>query len=336
MKTLWFDLTNSPHVHFFRPIIKRYSKDFKIIISVRTFSETTHLAASELPVRPIVIGRHGGRRKLNKVYCLLSRLLRLSIGLPKFDVALSCGSVESSVVARLRGKKAITFDDNDISPNWMYSRFADFAFFPKAIPRDRLIRQGFDPSSIIQYDGFKEDIYISDYEPDPGFCQSLPFAEYVIVRPENLQANYVGRGKNTIVPELLRLSAQAGFNILYLPRYNKDRELARGNRRIYVPPKAISGLDAVYYSQAVVSGAGTFAREAACLGKPAVSFFAGSTLLAVDRHMIDQGWVYHSRDPRAILEYLGSAKPRSADLARCRTVKNEVLGFLDHILADGR
>jgi predicted glycosyltransferase len=65
-------------------------------------------------------------------------------------------------------------------------------------------------------------------------------------------------------------------------------------------------------------------------------FYAGSTLLAVDRQMIDQGWVYLSRDPYGILRYLRSVKARPADLDRCRRVKKEVLNYLDRIIVDGR
>ena len=44
------------------------------------------------------------------------------------------------------------------------------------------------------------------------------------------------------------------------------------NIKIFVPEGPLNGLD-VCYSDAVLTGAGTFAREAAILGTPAISFF---------------------------------------------------------------
>ncbi len=157
-----------------------------------------------------------------------SRFLQMSRKFPKFDVLLSIGSFEAAFIARRRKKRTISFDDNEISPNWIYSRFMDYSFFPAAIPRNMLIKQGFKSKSLIQYNGFKEDIYIADYKPDHGFLNTLPFENYVLVRPENTCASYVNKETTSVVPYLLRELSRQGINILYLPRYEKDREYARG------------------------------------------------------------------------------------------------------------
>ena len=69
---------------------------------------------------------------------------------------------------------------------------------------------------------------------------------------------------------------------------------------IFIPVKPMNGLDLCYHAEAVLTGSGTLAREAACLGVPAVSFYP-SSLLAVDKSLIDKGWVFHSRQ---ILRYM--------------------------------
>lgn len=332
MKKLWFDLTNTPHVHFFKPIIKRYSADSKIIISARDFSETIELARKEINIEPIIIGKHGGKNRAKKMYYMLNRLTKMIFKIPPFDMSFSCGGVEASIIAKIRKKKAIVFDDNDISPNWMYSHFTDYAFFPKAISKDLLIKQGFKSSRIIQYNGYKEDIYISDYEPNEKFIKKLPFKEYVVVRPENLMASYMNKNCHSIVPELLCQLAKKKYNVLYLPRYNSDRRYIQEIKGVYIPPSPINGLDASYFTLAVLSGAGTFTREAACLGKPAVSFYAGDTLLAVDKKMINDGWIFHSRNPEEIIQYLESAQPRDISLERSKTIQKEVFSKLDEML----
>jgi len=333
-KKIWFDFTNTPHVHFLKPFIKRFSINGMVIISARDFAETVELARRLLNREPLIVGKYGGNSKAKKAYNILARLIEMSVKIPAFDFVLSCGGAEASLVAKIRRKIAIAFDDNDISPNWMYSRFVDYAFFPKAISIELLLKQGFKPSSIYQYNGYKEDMYIADYEPDENFCKALPFKEYVVVRPENLMANYMNRDCRSIVPELLRMLVRKGNNVLYLPRYNEDRYYAQNLKGVYIPPHPVNGLDAAYFARAVLSGAGTLTREAACLGTPAVSFYAGESLLAVDRQMIQDGWIFHSRNVVEILNYLKDAKSRNVSLECSKSVQKEVFGKLDEILMD--
>ena len=42
-KTIWFDITNVPHVNFFMPLIKRYEGKYNLIFSIRDFAETKSL-----------------------------------------------------------------------------------------------------------------------------------------------------------------------------------------------------------------------------------------------------------------------------------------------------
>ena len=121
---------------------------------------------------------------------------------------------------------------------------------------------GINENQIFKFDGFKEDIYIADYEPDPNFLDSLPFSEFITIRPENLKASYVPEDSVSIVPELFKTFKDE--NILFIPRYPEEKEYAKGYSNIF----GLEGpqrLDVVYYTKAMLTGAGTFAREAACL-----------------------------------------------------------------------
>ena len=69
----------------------------------------------------------------------------------------------------------------------------------------------------------------------------------------------------------------------------------------------MNGLDLCYHAEAVLTGSGTLAREAACLGVPAVSFYP-SSLLAVDKSLIDKGWVFHSRQIFKIYDYVRNSQ----------------------------
>ena len=230
---------------------------------------------------------------------------------------------------------AVTFDDNETSPNWMYAPFTDLAFWPKVINPAILRKQGF-KKNLYQYNGYKEDFYLANYEPNPAFLEQLPFEHYVVVRPENIKASYV-EGRQSIVPELLKALDAAGYNILFLPRYESDKDYAAGIKNIYVPKEAVNGLDACYYADAILTGAGTMAREAACLGVPSVSFFAGAHLLAVDQSMVEAGKMFYSRDVQQIMHFLDNSRNSFfasrgggiAGLERCKQVQQEILDVLD-------
>lgn len=334
-KTIWFDITNVPHVNFLLPIINKYEDEFNMVFTVRNFAETIGLFEKRIGKPYLEVGDHQGGNKLKKLLGLFKRIGQLNRQLPDFDIKISLGGDSSSPVAWHRGKMAITFDDNETSPNWMYAPFTNLAFWPKVINPAVLRMQGF-KKNLYQYNGYKEDFYLANYEPNSGFLEQLPFEHYVVVRPENIKASYV-EGRQSIVPELLKALDEQGYNILFLPRYDFDHEYAKGIKNIYIPKEAVNGLDACYYADAILTGAGTMAREAACLGVPSVSFFAGAHLLAVDQSMVDAGKMFYSRDVQQIMQFLNSSRHSFfvergggiAGLARCKAVQQEILDVLD-------
>ncbi len=332
-KTIWLDLTNTPHINFFKPIIKVLESDYVLTYSLKDFAETVPLFEKDIGKRYVLIGSHRGKNKLAKVMGMMKRIADLQSKIPYFDVKISIGGDSSNYLAKLRFKKSITFDDNETSFNKRYSPFTDMAFWPKAVSTEELIRQGFSSKKLYQYDGFKEDIYIADYVPDGDFMSQLPFENYVVVRPENLQANYINNdSEKTITPALLSALSDSGYNVLYMPRYDVDRAYADGIKNVFVPDSPLNGLDVCYYADAVLTGAGTFAREAACLGVPSFSFFAGKSLLAVDRMLIKEGKMFFSRDVNELMSKLKSSNRTEADLNRSKAVQDEVITKLKEVI----
>ena len=334
---IWFDLTNVPHVNFLLPIVKRYENRCDMVFTIRDFAETKSLFEKRIGKPYTIVGGHQGGNKVRKVLGMFERILSLNKQVSDFDVKISCGGDASCIVAKLRGKKSITFDDNEKAPNWRYAPFSDLAFWPKAVPTEVLHKQFF-RRNLYQYDGYKENFYLAEYQPSESFVDALPFPveadgqkHYVVVRPENIRANYV-EGKTSIVPDLLRELEKLGANILFLPRYETDRDYSQGISDVYIPNDAVNGLDACYYADAVLTGAGTMAREAACLGVPSVSFFAGNRLLAVDRSLVEQGKMFFSRDVEAIMNFLKSACHSETSIEKSKAVQEEIIRKMDEFI----
>ena len=338
---IWIDLINTPHPIFFKSLMTEFHQGYQAYITARDRSETVALAR-RLGMTPKVIGRDFSNRTVKTINHAL-RTIELFMRVPKFDVALAFGGSTSITVAKARFKPSVIFHDNDLIfihatlAGRLETRImtrADHIIIPSAFPTEVLTGRGAEVKSIHQFEGYKEDIYIADYEPDPDFPAKLPFSHFVVLRPEALFASYVSHTRS-IVPELVNSLIANNINIVYLPRIEEDLrhvELLRDNRHLFVPKQALHGLDLCWYSQAVLTGSGTFAREAACLGTRAVSFFP-ERLLAVDQHLVNEGKMLHSRSIEEIIEYVSSfsQKDRNPNLERCRKVKHQVVSIVSMI-----
>jgi uncharacterized protein len=327
---IWIDITNTPHVHVLLPLIRYLEKKHELIITARDFSETIPLLKKQ-NIKPIILGEYKGKNRLKKALGLISRLYKLYKQIPEFDLSLSLGGNYTATISRLRRKTSIVFSDNDISFKGAAYRFGNYFIFPSYFNFENLIRKyKISKNHIYSFNGFKEDIYIADFTPDPDFLKCLPFQDFITIRPENLKASYVPVNSKTIVPELF--DCFRNENILFLPRYQEERKYAKNYPNIFIPDGPLSGLDVCYYTKAMLTGAGTFAREAALLGTPAVSFFPGS-YLAVDEEMIKRRWEFRSRNPQQIFNYVLNAQKSPSRAANSVQVKNSVIGIIEEIIS---
>lgn len=330
---IWIDITNTPHVNTLLPIIRHLEKNgHKLIYTARDFSETLPLLAKH-GIVPLVYGNYKGKSRIKKVVGLFQRMWMLLFRLPEFDLAFSLGGNYTSAIAWLRGKKSVVFSDNDISFKFFSFAMGSYFIFPfyfkyKKIQKKYRIQE----NQIRTFQGFKEDIYIANYEPDADFLSQLPFQDFITIRPENLKASYVPKDSTTIVPELFKIFKDE--NILFLPRYEEEKKLAEGYPNVWFPDQPLSGLDVCYYTKAMLTGAGTFAREAALLGVPAVSFFPSSVFLTVDEVMQEMGIEFKSRDVHKIKDYVKTATRKEASTENSKKVLAEVLSIFDGIIEE--
>lgn len=328
---IWIDITNTPHVNTLMPIIRHLeAQGHELIYTARDFSETLPLLAKH-GIKPIVYGKYKGKSRVKKVMGLLQRMWMLLFDLPKFDLALSLGGNYTSAIAWLRGKKSIVFSDNDISFKFFSFAMGSYFIFPFYFKYQKIQKKyRIKDSQIRTFQGFKEDIYIADFQPDAEFLKQLPFSEFITIRPENLKASYVPKDSTTIVPALFEVFRDE--NILFLPRYEEEKKMAEGYDNIWYPDHPLSGLDVCYYTKAMLTGAGTFAREAALLGVPAVSFFPSEVFLTVDEVMQEMGIEFKSRNAEEIRKYVKAAEKKPASTERSKDVLKEVLSIIDNII----
>lgn len=335
----WVDLASPSHPFLFAALLR----DLDVIpeVTVRQKTETVTLAET-IGLDPTILGRDFDNPTLRK-FGIPLRTLQLSVYAPPADVSLSSRNAMCILASKARGIPSIHFTDNDITAyvdglhfEELYNRLeamATHSIVPAAFETRELTKHGAPPESIHTYDGYKEDIYVADFTPDPRFTDRLPFEEFIVVRPEALDAAYVDE-ELSIAPEIVSLAVDAGLNVVYLPRgRGDDLSSEYPDDRVFVPEAALDGLQLAWHGQAVLTGSGTMAREAACMDKPAVSFFPNERL-SVDRELIEEGKMFHSRSPAEIVEFVSSrsGSDLEADRSRSRAVKAEVIETLEDLM----
>ncbi len=337
MTKIWIDIINPSHALFFNSLIPELSSH-QVDVTIRDRAETVKLCKS-FGISGRVIGTDYVE-PLKKSAYMVYRTLKLAASVPKFDVSISFENGMSVFGSKIRGHPSILFCDNDLKFSQKKSAvqdleskiksFANYVFIPQ-VCRDNFLTL-FDDDRLITYDGCKEDIYIADYVPDPKFLDKIPFDNFVVVRPEALASFYVKENKS-IVPEILNRFEKENINVIYLPREKEDLKYAEGCK-FYTPENPLSGLDLCYYADAVLTGSGTLAREAACMGTPSISFFPSSKLLSVDKQFVDQGKVLHSRNVDEILGYMLKKPTNSKDhnLNYGKNVKRDIVKHLYALL----
>lgn len=339
--TAWIDLASPSHPFFFRAL-EQALPELSVETTVRRKTETVDLAES-VGFDYRTVGRDFDNELLRKIGIPL-RTAQLTVQAPDADVSLSSRNAMCVLASRARDVPSIHFTDNDITAyvdglgaeklyNFLEAR-ATHNVVPSAFRTTELWKWGADPDRIHTYDGYKEDVSVAEFEPDDAFLESLPFEEFVVVRPEALDAAYVD-AEQSLAPELFEQALESGFNVVYLPRGRGDESYADQypSDRVYVPDAALDGLQLAWHAACVLTGSGTMAREAACMEKPAVSFFP-SELLSVDRELVEEGRILWSRDPEEIGEYLRglSGSDVAGDRSRSKAVKREVVSLTNELV----
>jgi predicted glycosyltransferase len=310
----------------------------KFIVTIRDRAETIGLVKS-FGIQGEVVGKYY-RDNIKKSLFMINRTIKLNSKINKFDVALSFENGMSVALSKFRKKKSILFCDNDLkfikkesfiqNLETKIKTFADIIITPAASQEnfEKKIKKG----NIISYNGYKEDVYLADFKPDSNFMEKIPYDNFVALRPEALESFYV-KEKKSIVPDLLHSFEKENINVVYLPREKEDADYAKGFD-VYIPDETLNGLDLVYYSDAVLTGSGTMAREAACMDKTAVSFFPGENLLAVDSQLVSDRKMFHSRDVNDIIEFVISKNRREniSNFQRSKIVKKEVIKLIKKYL----
>lgn len=296
---IWIDLANSPQVLFFRPVIEELQRrGHEVFITSRPFAQTTQLA-DQLGLTHTQVGRHGGKKLAAIAYRVLERswMLARVARRERCDLAVSHNSYAQALAARALFMPFVTLMDYEHQPaNHVCFRLARRVMVPSYFPRAAIRKFGATKKTT-WYDGLKEQMYLADFQPVPGYLDSIgvpPNRVVVVMRPPGDWGLYHAFRNPMFDKVLEHVASHPEAFVIVLPRVASQAQSVRerGFSNVWIPPTALDGPNLLYHADVVISGGGTMNREAAILGVPTYSLFKG-TLAAVDQYLIDTGRMIH-------------------------------------------
>src|SRR2546426_893303 len=319
---VWFDFENTPHVLFLEPIIRAVAADgWRVRITAKPQAQTLELAESRgFAVEPIGAGDFAGLAR--KVTGTLGRAALLFAwaarhGRPRLLVSTSRSA---SLAARALGVPAMGMLDYEHAEQAVLAISCASIWFPDLLRAVRLPRLS--RGIAHYYPGLKENLYLDSWPVDRAQERAKLGASsadvVVVARPPADTAHYATALSNRLWAQVVTgLSRRPTVSTFVVSRNRFQRQqlmegLGALHRTVFLE-HAVSGPELVAAADLVVGGGGTMNREAAVLGIPVWSVFAGPTP-AVDEQLAAEGrlrWVLSEEQlDRALESPLPGPMPR--------------------------
>jgi predicted glycosyltransferase len=329
---VWIDFSNSPHPLLFAPIVRELeAAGCQVLLTARDHAQTLELAR-ERWTQVNALGRAGPGGRAAKAGVLLERIRQLTgwARTARPDVALSHNSYAQIVAARALRIPAVTAMDYEHQPaNHLAFRLARSILLPEALRGTDVHRQGAAANKTRFYDGLKEELYLGDFEPDPAVRARLGIADdrpLLVLRTPPTRATYHRFGNELFDEVLHRLARDGAAWCVLLARHPEHRAAAEAldAPNIVVPAGAVDARSLMSQADAVVGAGGTMTREAALLGVPTWSVFAGRPA-AVDSWLEESGLLRRLSSADELLA-VHRRRPVAADLDALRRQGARLVG----------
>ncbi|MCX8150046.1 MAG: DUF354 domain-containing protein [Candidatus Bathyarchaeota archaeon] len=274
MPDIWLDTVTpkiSIAIHSLLPLL--HAKGYSTLVTAKKQTQTTDLLDT-LKVPYYKIGEYGETPK-EKLVTEQKRTLEFvelfdQVGTPK--VLWTHGDV--SAIRTAFGLKIPIVYANDTVFAYHVAKLAaplvDWLVTPRCFGKS-WTKFGVSKSRIVQYDGLEEVAWMNANFEKPAFLEELKNKKPTILfRDAEYQASYCGEVKidaQKLVQELTKLGT-----VVYLPRYEQEKQKLKGLNNIWVPPKPVLTAQLLPYIDLMVGSGGTACRETALAGIPTINF----------------------------------------------------------------
>lgn len=290
---IWFDLTNSPHINFFRQMMEELKQEgHEVVITCRPLANTVDLL-DLYKMDYTVVGRHYGKSSRKKAmgFFVRVRQLRKFLKKAKVDVGISQSSFYSPIAGFLAGVPTIYTNDNEhAAGNKISFLFAKKIFVPEFIPKRNVTNLFVREKKVEQYPGVKEGIYL--WKKYKGYKLDTSRLTKIYIRTEPSFAQYYN-GKLNFMDAIIK-ELKDRHQIVILPRTKEQATYYNGAEfsGVTVCEKPLPFDEIAKDCLLFIGAGGTMTREMAVIGVPTVSIYQDA-LLDVDRYLIKEGIMMH-------------------------------------------
>lgn len=333
---IWFDLTNSPHINFFRQMIEELKAEgHEVVITCRPLANTIDLL-DLYKMDYTVVGKHYGKSSSKKAMGFFVRVnqLRKFLKKAKVDVGISQSSFYSPIAGKLAGVPTIYTNDNEhAAGNKISFLFAKKIFVPEFIPKENVTNALVKKKKVMQYPGVKEGIYL--WKKYKGFKLDTSKLNKIYIRTEPQLAQYYSAKQNFMDGIIKDLKDK--YEVVILPRTADQAEYYSTEefKGVTVCKKPLPFEEIAKDCLLFIGAGGTMTREMAVIGIPTISVYQDA-LLDVDKYLIKEGIMMHdmnltSQKVEAVLKEVKSKEASPVLLEKgeraYRMMKKELLGM---------
>lgn len=284
---------------------QKLGKNHKILCTSRNYSQVVDLAKLK-HVNLLIVGKHGGSGRKDKLKASAKRIDRLTDIVSKFspDLVISLCSPEASRVAFGLGIKHIVFSDSPHAEAVMRLAlpFAQKLLVPWIIPKEEFVKYGISRNNIIQYKAIDAAAIVkngSNIKPSVVNHNK----KTIVIRLEESSAAYIHEKtsiSNSIIYEFSQ--EREKYNIIVLTRYRSQIENLRkkfGNK-VKIMNKVVDGRSLLSITDLFIGSGGTMTAEAALMGIPTISYNAVPNY--IEKYLVRIGLVKRETSSRNILQ----------------------------------
>lgn len=304
---IWVDILTPKQLVFFEPLIKKLNKKHRILCTSRNYSQVTNLAKLR-KLKILVVGKHGGIKKDDKLFANLERMNLLFPIIQKFnpELTISFCSPDASRISFGLGIQHVGFSDSPHATAVMKLSIPliQKLFIPWIIPKEEFVKYGIDKKNIIPYKAIDAAITIGRKSKNQKFSFKKNNKKNILIRMEESEASYYSKSNQSLLV-IRKITEQfKEENIIILGRYSEQiKELKKlfGNKA-QILDMSCDGKHLLENSDIFIGSGGTMTAESALLGIPTISLNSSPNL--IENYLVKTKIITRESDPNKIVKII--------------------------------
>ena len=285
-------------------MIKRLKKNHSVLCTSRKYSQVTELAKIRKQ-KLVIIGKHGGAEKHDKLNASLSRSKLLVKKISKFspDITLSFCSPEAARVSYGLGIPHICFSDSPHAENVMrlVVPLVQKLLIPWIIPKKKFTKFGIDQNNIKQYKAI--DAATISKRKIKNIKKTVG-KKIILIRLEEGEASYSLK-KRPIIPIIKEILKEfSGQEIVIMTRYTSQKKYLQQifQKKIKILSTVVDSKLLLYNTDIFIGSGGTMTAESALLGIPTISYDAVPNI--IEDYLVRKKLVMREINPKKMVSVM--------------------------------